>query len=160
MSPIANIKLPTTKQTKPFNRQVAALPFIFVKKDLLICLITSRETNRWIIPKGWPKTDVENYKMAEIEAQEEAGLHGPISKSYLGTYIYKKKLHTFASVMCKVEVYPLLVTKQDITWPEKGQRNIDWFSQEEAANLVEEEQLSQLLLNIKKGKKQTLLLKT
>ena len=159
MNPIVNIKPPTTKQTKPLNRQVAALPYVFVKKNLFICLITSRETNRWVIPKGWPKTNIKNYKMAEIEAQQEAGLHGPISKSCLGTYIYKKKLHTFASVMCKVEVYPLLVTKQDITWPEKSQRNIDWFSQEEAANLVDEEELSQLLLNIKKDKKQTLLLK-
>jgi len=159
MSPIANIKLPTAKQTKRLNRQVAALPFIFVKKDLLICLITSRETNRWIIPKGWPKTNVANHQMAEIEAQQEAGLHGPISKSYLGTYIYKKKLHTFASVMCKVEVYPLHVTEQDITWPEKDQREIAWFTQEQAAQQVDEEELSQLLLMIKKGKKQTLTLK-
>ena len=36
------------------RRQVAALPWRGEGPDLRILLVSSRETRRWVIPKGWP----------------------------------------------------------------------------------------------------------
>ncbi len=140
--------------------QVAALPFIILGDELSICLITSRETGRWVIPKGWPKLGIKNYQMAQLEAEQEAGLRGTIAQTHLGTYTYKKKLHIFASVICKVEVYPLSVTHQDVNWPERNQRELSWTSIPQAIKRVSEPQFSQLLTKINKNNRQQLTINT
>lgn len=91
--------------------QYAALPYVVTHDGLLVCLITSRGTKRWIIPKGWPKTGISPHDMAAREAKEEAGLTGNVSTELIGTYKYRKRLHLFASVMCRVSVFPLPVTR-------------------------------------------------
>lgn len=128
--------------------QVAALPFILHGDALHICLITSRETGRWVLPKGWPKTNKQNHLMARIEAEEEAGLLGTISSHCIGTYQYRKKLHIFASVTCCVEIYPFHVTHQNIRWPEETQRDLLWTSLEDAQALVEEPELREILSSL------------
>lgn len=138
------------------NIQVAALPFMedtSTNNDnkFKICLITSRETGRWVIPKGWAKVGIENHDMAMREALEEAGLIGAISPDIIGTYSYTKKLHTFALVTCKVEVYPLAVSKQQQTWQEGAQRERLWYNPSEAAELVAEPELSDILKNFEQN---------
>ena len=128
--------------------QIAALPYVIVKDELLICLITSRETKRLVIPKGWPKIGVSSHQMACIEAEEEAGLLGDISKKPIGTYNYRKKLHTFATITCEVEIYPLLVSHQLLEYPENNQRSIQWFSPIDASKKVEEIGFSEILLSL------------
>ena len=86
--------------------QVAALPYVFLKDEPWVCLITTRETKRLVIPKGWPKLDVPFHEMAAIEAKEEAGLIGTIDKKPIGTYNYKKRLHIFAKIACEVKIFP------------------------------------------------------
>ena len=55
-------------------RQVGALCFqIIPKENPKVLLITSRRSQRWIIPKGWPIKGLKSYKVAEQEAFEEAG---------------------------------------------------------------------------------------
>src|SRR5271166_2881736 len=45
----------TTKSGSKRRRQYAALPFRFTGDGKLqVLLLTSRETQRWLIPKGWP----------------------------------------------------------------------------------------------------------
>ena len=46
----------------------------------------------------------------------------------------------------EVEVFPLLVEGQLGDWPEKGQRETRWFAPAEAALLVQEGGLAELLL--------------
>ncbi len=128
--------------------QIAALPYVFTQDELLICLITSRETKRLVIPKGWPKLGVSSHQMARIEAEEEAGLIGQISKDTIGTYNYRKKLHTFANITCEVEIYPLHVSHQLMDFPENKQRSLHWFNPIEASNRVEEKEFSEILLEI------------
>ena len=41
-------------------------------------LLTSRETHRWVIPKGWPMKGWEPAEVASQEAYEEAGLIGQV----------------------------------------------------------------------------------
>ena len=47
-------------------------------------LITSRESRRWVIPKGWPMRGLKPHRAAEREAYEEAGLKGHIGKVAVG----------------------------------------------------------------------------
>lgn len=128
--------------------QYAALPYVVTHDGLLVCLITSRGTKRWIIPKGWPKTGISPHEMAAREAKEEAGLTGNVSTELIGTYKYRKRLHLFASVMCRVSVFPLLVNAQRYVWREKGERRLDWMPAKKAAKRVEEPELAQLILSL------------
>ncbi len=128
-------------------RQVAALPVMRAPdgKSWLVGLATSRESRRWIIPKGWPEPDMPAPVAAANEAREEAGLLGRIEERPLGHYTYRKRLHLLASVLCVVDVYVLHVTERLESWPEKAERSVVFVSPEEAALRVEEPELSELL---------------
>src|SRR4051812_31246741 len=52
--------------------QFGALPVRRTKDGSRILLVTSRETGRWIIPKGWPMAGKKPYQAAAQEALEEA----------------------------------------------------------------------------------------
>ncbi|MDI4656471.1 NUDIX hydrolase [Xanthobacter autotrophicus] len=125
--------------------QYAALPYR-VRRDgeVQIRLITSRETRRWVIPKGWPMKGLSPPKAAVREAYEEAGLMGVISREPLGMYTYEKRLGT-RSVLCDVLVFPLKVKRLLEKWPERFQRYGFWFSIDSAAAAVQEEDLSELI---------------
>lgn len=125
--------------------QVAALPFILTNKSCKILLITSRETNRWVIPKGWPSPSRPPHRQAAREAYEEAGLVGTSGKRAVGSFRYQKILEDGSSVPCVVTVYPFLVVKQARKWPEKGQRKSRWVKPGEAAGMVDEKDLTKLL---------------
>jgi 8-oxo-dGTP pyrophosphatase MutT (NUDIX family) len=58
-----------------------------------VLVITSRETNRWVIPKGWPMRKRKPSEAAMIEAYEEAGVRGHIiGRRRLGHYHSRKML--------------------------------------------------------------------
>jgi 8-oxo-dGTP pyrophosphatase MutT (NUDIX family) len=138
-------KLLRRAQAKPL-KQVAALPFrIGADGRLEVLLITSRDTGRWIIPKGWPMIGRKAHRAAEREAYEEAGLQGRIAASPVGWYRYEKRLDHGLALPCKVRVYPLRVEVQHERWPERHQRTLRWFLPEEAARLVHEDELQRLL---------------
>lgn len=125
--------------------QYAALPYMLLDGGVRVCLITSRGTRRWVIPKGWPKPPRQPYQQAAREAIEEAGLVGEIASEPIGSYTYRKRLHFFATRLCRVSVYPLLVTKQQAEWREQDERERNWVSAEEAAGMVQEPELGELL---------------
>ncbi|MGE0627626.1 MAG: NUDIX hydrolase [Hyphomicrobiaceae bacterium] len=132
------------------QRQYAALP-VLVSLDAAvprIALVTSRDTGRWVIPKGWPHQGRLPHEVAEIEAREEAGLIGEIAKQAAGTFRYRKRLHGLTGVICEVEVYRLNVTCQLMDWKEKAQRTVSWLGPEEAARRVDEPELAELLRRI------------
>jgi len=126
------------------RRQYAALPWR--RHDgLEILLASSRETSRWIIPKGWPIKGHAPYMTAAVEARQEAGLLGKVEKKTLGFYHYQKRLRNGATLSCRVDVFPLRVERQRKTWPEMHQRVTKWFSPDEAAELVDEPELAELI---------------
>src|SRR5215218_8137071 len=126
--------------------QIGALPFRFDDDgQLRVMLITSRESRRWVIPKGWPMRGLKPHRAAEREAYEEAGLKGRIGKVAVGVYAYEKRLANGVAVPCEVSVFPLQVTSQRKRWPEMGQRDGRWLSPDEAADLVQEDGLQHLL---------------
>ncbi len=125
--------------------QYAALPYQRTAEGLQILLITSRETRRWIVPKGWPMKNKAPCEAAEIEALQEAGIRGRIAAISIGGFDYDKRITPQEARACRVEVFPLLVTKQKAHWREERQRTRRWFGREEAAGHVEEPELKQLI---------------
>ncbi|MFC0283457.1 NUDIX hydrolase [Camelimonas abortus] len=126
--------------------QVAALPYRrLVDGSLQIMLITSRDTGRWVIPKGWPMKGRTHAEAAAQEAWEEAGLRGRISQEPLGVYGYVKRRKNGRLQQVTVSVFPLLVRSQDDDWPEKDQRVCVWRAQDEAAALVAEAELAEIM---------------
>jgi hypothetical protein len=59
-----------------------------VSGGIEILLITSRETKRFIIPKGWTTHLKESWKSAEIEARQEAAIIGKIKRQKIGQHSY------------------------------------------------------------------------
>lgn len=113
--------------------------------SLKVLLVTSRETGRWVIPKGWPIKGLKPHRVAAREAYEEAGLVGEVGKRALGSYTYEKTLKNRTSVTCVVQVYPFRVRKRLRRWPEKKQRDSRWFSPEDAAAAVQEAALREIV---------------
>jgi 8-oxo-dGTP pyrophosphatase MutT (NUDIX family) len=132
-------------------RQIAALPVRYSHDGLvLVLLVTSRETARWVIPKGWPWPDREEWKSAAEEAREEAGVLGKIYPASIGTYHYDKR-RPIGDLAVHVTVFRLEVTDELATWPECHQRKRWWFSLMEAASAVEEPELQTLIRQLPNG---------
>lgn len=128
------------------RQQFAALPWRVTEENKVeILLATSRDTRRWVIPKGWPMKGRKPHIVAAIEAQQEAGLHGKVEKTKLGDFAYEKRMKGGGAVDCVVEVYSLRVERQRKKWPEKGQRVTFWFPYNVAAQQVDEPDLSELI---------------
>ncbi len=138
-----------TKAKPERRRQYAALPLAMGDEgQTLVMLVTSRETRRWVIPKGNPEKGLAPHELAAKEAYEEAGLVGEVGREPVGRYRYLKRLRGEKTVPCEVEVFPLAVERQLDDWPEKGQRETRWFPPAEAATLVGEGGLVTLLLRL------------
>lgn len=129
--------------------QYAALPYcLSIERRLEILLITSRRTRRWIIPKGWPIEGMSPSECAAHEALEEAGISGEIQTEPVGYYHYFKQLKNGVTVPLKVDVFPLRVTLRRKEWAEKDERTLRWCSVNEAASLVSEPELPELILEV------------
>ena len=111
--------------------------------------MTSRDTGRWVIPKGWPMDGKRSYEVAAREAFEEAGVRGTVEQETLGAYSYPKILKDGLKVTCKVQVYALEVADLAKNFKEKGERTIEWVSCDEACKRVKEPELRDLFLIFK-----------
>ncbi|MEZ2218722.1 NUDIX hydrolase [Rhizobium sp. RCC_161_2] len=111
-----------------------------------VLVVTSRESGRWIIPKGWPIKGKKPHEVAAIEAFEEAGVRGKIKKKRFGYFTYLKQLPDESRVPCIVQLHLLEVEKTFENFPERGQRLSEWVSFTEAASRVREPELKGLLL--------------
>jgi predicted phosphate transport protein (TIGR00153 family) len=130
-------------------RQIAVLPYRTagpaVDAPIEILLITSRETKRWIVPKGGLMKGMSPHAAAALEAREEAGVLGAVCPTPLGSYRYRKRRSSGASVWADVAVFPFAVTEELDTWDEQHERVRRWFSLAEAANAVDEQDLAALI---------------
>ena len=145
----------TQKLPEPFDQgyiralfNYGVVPFAIDKGGRArVVLLTSRQTGRWVIPKGWPIAGRKPTQAAVREAYEEAGLIGLASRGNpVGHYRYRKRLPSGKFVTCKVGVFLLRVRRELTDWPESDQRVRAWFSLEVAAKLVAERDLAKLIL--------------
>ncbi len=127
--------------------QVGALCWRRTSGGLIkILLITSRDTGRWVIPKGWPMRNRADPQAAEREAYEEAGVKGVVLDRSIGLFAYEKGLANGRRRMtCIVKVFPLEVHELLRRFPETGQREVKWFTRDKAADRVGELELAALI---------------
>jgi 8-oxo-dGTP pyrophosphatase MutT (NUDIX family) len=114
-----------------------------------VLLVTSRDTGRWVIPKGWPCDHLGPDASAAREAWEEAGVEGQIDPRCLGVFTYDKIMRPKPSVPCVVGVYGLRVQKLQRRFPERSERRRKWFTLDKAARKVAEPELRALMLTMK-----------
>jgi 8-oxo-dGTP pyrophosphatase MutT (NUDIX family) len=127
------------KSDRSGDTQFAALPYSISQRGAVhVMLLTSRDTGRWVIPKGWPMVEHKPHKVAATEAMQEAGVVGIIWKKAIGSYHYTKLLPDGEDRLCEVVVFPLRVTQEATTWREQAQRQRAWFPRDAAASLVDE----------------------
>ncbi|OYW60542.1 MAG: hypothetical protein B7Z31_04085 [Rhodobacterales bacterium 12-65-15] len=132
-------------ETGTIRAQFAALCWQPHGAEIDVLLITSRDTGRWIIPKGWPMPGLAPEAVAEQEAWEEAGAEGEVSSFRIGRYGYFKTFAPDSRMPCAVSVYGLRVRSLADTYPEVKERRRAWFAQDVAAGLVDEPDLASLI---------------
>ena len=133
------------------RQQYAALPWRRTPEGAVeVLLITSRETRRWVIPKGWGKKKEPGAFAAAREALEETGVSGRTDETPVGKYRYQKVMKSGAMQAVRVAVYPLEVLHEHNDWPEKALREKLWVAADHAARLVDEPELKALLLEFQR----------
>lgn len=134
--------LPDTDTTRT---QHGAICWRLHRGAVQILLVSSRDTGRWIIPKGWPIQGLTPHETALREAWEEAGVAGEAHALCLGLYPYQKVLTPDRAIPCIVSVYAVRVARLRTRFPERKERRRKWYSPQKAAAKVEEPALRDLL---------------
>ncbi|MEA3001264.1 MAG: hypothetical protein QOH81_52 [Sphingomonadales bacterium] len=126
--------------------QVAALPWRrSAAGGIEILLVTSRSSNRWLVPKGWPMRRRTLAEAAAREAYEEAGVEGRIEARPIGRFDHVKNHPLLGRLRCTVFLFPLAVATELDPWQEKGQRSRRWYDRAAAAGKVASPDLARLI---------------
>ena len=132
----------------PSPLQYGAICWRMHRGKVEVLLISSRDTGRWVVPKGWPMDKRSPAEAAQQEAWEEAGVLGEIAETTIGQFNYVKLLSPNRSCECVVQVFALRVSEIVDKFPERKERRRKWFAAEKAARRVNEPQLRRLLMGL------------
>ncbi|WP_417415563.1 NUDIX hydrolase [Hoeflea sp.] len=128
------------------KRQSAAAVFRGTGDQRELLLVTSRDTGRWIVPKGWIEDGEDGADAALRETWEEAGVIGEVqADGPVGHYRYIKQRARRRDAICDVDVYLLMLREEQDQWPEKDQRRRKWFPVATAIGLITEEGLKDVI---------------
>ena len=131
---------------RPDRVQVAAICYQGSGDARKVLLITSRDTKRWIVPKGWPIDGLDASAAAAQEAWEEAGVKpANVASEPLGEFDYDKLMDGGGIVSCSTQVFAIEVDHLEDDFPEASERTRKWVAPKEAATLVDEEGLQEIL---------------
>ena len=119
-----------------FIRQAGAIPL----RNGRLCLITSSNGKRWVIPKGLIEPGQTAGETALQEAWEEAGLVGTLEPEPVGSYLYDKYGGT-----CHVTVFLMRVTEVAQDWQERDLRQRVWLSPAGALRRIDDPGLAGVL---------------
>jgi 8-oxo-dGTP pyrophosphatase MutT (NUDIX family) len=112
-----------------------------------ICLVTSSNGKRWVIPKGLIEPGQTAGETALQEAWEEAGLTGVLQPEPLGSFLYEKWCG-----LCHVTVFLMQVSEEAEVWPEHHLRQRSWVSLAGALERLDDAGLCDILrLNFSKS---------
>lgn len=127
---------------RPKRLQMAALCYRGKGEDKEFLLVTSRDTGRWIIPKGWPIRGLSSHETALREAWEEAGVaNSKASHQPVGTYTYEKRRDNGMKIPVETLVYSVPVKELVDEFPEVDERTRKWVRAADAAEMVQEPEL-------------------
>ena len=125
-------------------RQAGAIPYAVRDGAVVVLLITSRRTGRWIFPKGGLVDGLDEPAAAAREAWEEAGVRGRVGRTCLGLRrAYKIRGRT--AVPLEIAMYPLRVEREADDWPERDQRRRCWLPVAEARRRVRDRALARMI---------------
>lgn len=134
---------------RPPELQVAALCCRAGENGTEVLMITSRDTGRWVMPKGWLMDGKNAAEAACEEAWEEAGVKtANVSEAPVGVYHYEKRLDDGYVAPVEVQVYRIDVEELDDAYPESRERARLWLDPATASNRVDEPSLKELLLQL------------
>ena len=136
---------PSIRTPPAERRQVAALPWRRCAGGIEILLVTSRETRRWVTPKGGRIAGRTDAQSAALEALEEAGVEGVITEVPIGSFRYLKVLKRRAPRWCVVALHALEVRVEHPVWQEQAERDRAWMTVEQAAACVSEPDLAGII---------------
>jgi 8-oxo-dGTP pyrophosphatase MutT (NUDIX family) len=122
--------------------QAAAIPV----RAGRVCLVTSRNGKRWVIPKGCLEPGKTAGEIALQEAWEEAGLVGVLKWEPVGSYVYDKAGNRY-----HVTVFLLHVAEVARDYPEGGWRTRRWYRPTRTVRQVGEQDLRRLLRQVLAG---------
>ncbi|AYD05101.1 hypothetical protein RRU01S_24_00720 [Agrobacterium rubi TR3 = NBRC 13261] len=88
------------------------------------------------------------HEVASQEAWEEAGVRGRVRKKAWGHYTYVKRLGDGEFIPAMVQVHLLDVQRMEDDFPERHQRDLQWFSPRLAASAVGEPELRGLFARL------------
>lgn len=117
--------------------QAAAIPIL----EGNICLVTSRNGSRWVVPKGCLEPGKTEAEIAIQEAWEEAGVRGKLVGDSIGSYRYEKWGDELS-----VAVFILHVQEIAHEWPEKAIRQREWLPPRDAIKRLAEPDLRAIIL--------------
>ncbi|WP_226779156.1 NUDIX hydrolase [Oceaniglobus trochenteri] len=130
---------------RPKRLQVAALCHRGEGKSREYLLVTSRDTGRWIIPKGWPIRGLKSNEAALQEAWEEAGVrNSKATKEPIGSYSYRKRQSSGWEIPVETLVYAVAVEDLSEDFPEAHERTRRWVTADKAAEMVNEPELKSI----------------
>jgi phosphohistidine phosphatase len=134
------------KRDRPayYYDQSSVIPYRLQKNKIQIMLVGSSKRNHWVVPKGIHEPGMTAQKSAAMEAFEEAGIRGVVSKAKVGEYQYSKWGAT-----CRVAVFAMrvkeILPESDWEEPHRGRK---WFAADVAAKMVKEPALRPLILSL------------
>lgn len=130
---------------KPPRLQIAALCYRQGEKEPEVLLVSTRDSGRLILPKGWPEKDKPAFETALIEVYEEAGVIGKADPRPMGSFRSFKGLADGLRIRTKVLVFKVRFEKQLKDFPEAGQRERVWLPLSEAIEAAYEPSLKRFL---------------
>lgn len=121
--------------------------------EVEVMLITTRQSGRWILPRGWPAKGKTPAQTATQEAFEEAGVIGGVDPRPIGDYRYLKPLPDGSSGDCVVTLFSLHVRGTLVHWPEQAERRRRWHALDQASRVASDGQLAELLATLRLDRK-------
>ncbi|MBC1224592.1 NUDIX hydrolase [Nostoc sp. UCD121] len=127
------------KVSKVF-KQSGVIPYRVNNGKVEILLITTRNFQHWVIPKGDIPNGMSPPASAAKEAWEEAGVIGQVDTNELGTYKYRKGGKSY-----RVKMYLLPVEMLSEDYPEASKRKRQWVEVTTAIRWVKFSSLKRIL---------------
>ena len=134
------------KKPDYWYKQSAVIPFRILDNRFEVLIVKTRKNKNWIFPKGIIEIGFSAKSSAEKEALEEAGVKGNLLPKRIGKYSYKKW-----GGKCSVKVYGLEVDSIFDNY-EEDFRDRKWVDIEKTANYILNEELLEIIKELKKMK--------
>ncbi|MBW4561993.1 MAG: NUDIX hydrolase [Mojavia pulchra JT2-VF2] len=129
-----------SQKVSKISQQSGVIPYRVKNGKIEVLLITTRDRQDWVIPKGDIPNGMSPPESAAKEAWEEAGIIGQVNTHELGSYKYRKRGKIY-----RVKMYSLPVETLSEDYPEAGYRKRQWLDITKAIRRVKRASLKRIL---------------